>query len=182
MALEAEVVGVNSARVSLPDLLEELKAEYTMSLEKELTFSWEFSCDMPVVKTDRAKLKNILDNFVTNAIKFTEKGHVAVIGRYVSQSNSVEFRVSDTGVGIPEEKLPIIFEMFRQLDGSETRPYGGVGWASLSPKSLPRCWVVKSMYKVNRTMAPHLPSPCLLASQRIMIKTTWGRTVDIQRR
>ena len=126
-SLEAEVVGVNSARVSLPDLLEELKAEYTRSLEKELTFSWEFSCDMPVVKTDRAKLKNILDNLVTNAIKFTEKGHVAVIGRYVSQSNSVEFRVSDTGVGIPEEKLPIIFEMFRQLDGSETRPYGGVG-------------------------------------------------------
>jgi signal transduction histidine kinase len=126
-SLEAEAVGVNSAQVTLTDLLQELKAEYMMPSEKELTMLWECSCDMPVIKTDRAKLKNILDNLVSNAIKFTEEGHVAVTSRYVSQSNSVEFKVSDTGVGIPKEKLPIIFEMFRQVDGSETRPYGGVG-------------------------------------------------------
>jgi signal transduction histidine kinase len=126
-SLEAEAVGVNSAQVTLADLLQELKAEYTMPSEKELTMLWECSCDMPVVQTDRAKLKNILDNLVNNAIKFTEEGHVAVTSRYISQSNSVEFKVSDTGVGIPKEKLPIIFEMFRQVDGSETRPYGGVG-------------------------------------------------------
>jgi signal transduction histidine kinase/FixJ family two-component response regulator len=126
-SLEAEVVGVNSARVALADVLDELKSEYTISFDKELTVLWDFSDDMPVVKTDRAKLKNILDNLVDNAIKFTEKGRVAVRTRYISQSNSVEFEISDTGVGIPKEKLPIIFEMFRQVDGSETRPYGGVG-------------------------------------------------------
>jgi signal transduction histidine kinase len=126
-SLEAEVVGVNSAQVALGDLLDEIKTEHTTSLEKELTVLWEFPGDMPVIKTDRAKLKNILDNLVDNAVKFTEQGQVAVATRYLSQSNSVEFKVSDTGVGIPKEKLPIIFEMFRQVDGSETRPYGGVG-------------------------------------------------------
>ena len=126
-SLEAQSVGVNSGEVALADLLHELKAEYTKSSDKELTIVWEFSHDMPVVKTDRAKLKNILDNLVDNAIKFTQQGKVAVATRYIPESNSVEFKVSDTGVGIPKEKIPIIFEMFRQVDGSETRPYGGVG-------------------------------------------------------
>ena len=126
-SLEAQVVGVNSAQVTVADLLQELKAEYTKSPEKELTFLWEFSDDLPVIKTDRAKLKNILDNLVDNAIKFTEEGQVAVSTRYIPPSNSVEFKISDTGVGIPKENLPIIFEMFRQVDASETRPYGGVG-------------------------------------------------------
>jgi signal transduction histidine kinase/CheY-like chemotaxis protein len=126
-SLEAQAVGINSAEVALADLLRELEAEYTISRDKELTVLWELSDDMPVVKTDRAKLKNILDNLVDNAIKFTEQGKVAVASRYIPQSNSVEFKVSDTGVGITKEKMPIIFEMFRQVDGSETRPYGGVG-------------------------------------------------------
>ena len=126
-SLEAQAVGINAAEVALADLLHELEAEHTRSSEKELTMVWEFPRDMPVVKTDRAKLKNILDNLVDNAIKFTEQGKVAVASRYIPESNSVEFKVSDTGVGIPQEKMPNIFEMFRQVDGSETRPYGGVG-------------------------------------------------------
>lgn len=120
-------MGVNTGEVALTDLLHELKAEYTKSSGKDLTIIWEFPRDMPLVKTDRAKLKNILDNLVDNAIKFTEEGKVAVASRYIPESNSVEFKVSDTGVGIPKEKMPNIFEMFRQVDGSETRPYGGVG-------------------------------------------------------
>ena len=61
-SLEAQAVGVNSAEVALADLLHELEAEYRKSSKKELSIVWEFSRDMPVLKTDRAKLKNILDN------------------------------------------------------------------------------------------------------------------------
>ncbi|HEV8342361.1 MAG TPA: ATP-binding protein [Candidatus Binatia bacterium] len=77
--------------------------------------------------TDYAKLKHILQNIINNALKFTEKGHVTVSARYLPEANALEFKVADTGVGIPKEMLPVIFEMFRQVDGSETRSYGGVG-------------------------------------------------------
>jgi signal transduction histidine kinase len=61
-------------------------------------------------------------------VKFTDKGSVTVSARIVEEgSKQVEFRVVDTGVGIPKEKLATIFDKFRQVDSSETRLYGGVG-------------------------------------------------------
>jgi len=52
---------------------------------------------------------------------------VTVSAWYDHGADRVEFKVTDTGIGIPQEKLPVIFEMFRQVDSSETRPYEGVG-------------------------------------------------------
>jgi signal transduction histidine kinase len=126
-SLEAERGGVRYREVSLRNFLDELKADYAVPLEKELALFWEFPYDLPVVKTDHAKLKQILENLLNNAIKFTETGHITVTARYIPDANVVEFKVSDTGVGIPNEKLPIIFDMFRQLDSSDTRQYEGVG-------------------------------------------------------
>jgi signal transduction histidine kinase len=79
------------------------------------------------VVTDGGKLRQILQNLIDNAIKFTDKGKVTVSARYFPEAGSVEFKVADTGIGIPKEKLPTIFEKFRQVDSSETRLYGGVG-------------------------------------------------------
>ncbi len=126
-SLEAEGGGVKYREVNLGNFLGELKADYAIPLEKELALFWEFPSDLPVVRIDHAKLKHILQNLVNNAIKFTETGHVTLAARYIFQANAIEFKVSDTGVGIPQEKLPIIFEMFRQLDSSDTRQYEGVG-------------------------------------------------------
>jgi signal transduction histidine kinase len=80
---------------------------------------------MPVVKTDGDKLKHVLQNLVHNAMKFTEHGSVTVCARCFDEY--IEIAVKDTGIGIEKEKLPVIFDMFRQVDSSKTRSHGGVG-------------------------------------------------------
>ncbi len=78
-----------------------------------------------VLDTDRRKLRMILKNLIGNALKFTPQGEVIV--RYEPRRERCAFIVRDTGVGIATEHLPVIFEMFRQADSSDTRSYGGVG-------------------------------------------------------
>jgi len=79
------------------------------------------------VETDSGKLKEILQNLIGNALKFTEKGTVSITARYIPEAKTLVLRVADTGAGIPKELVPIIFEKFRQVDGSNTRAHDGVG-------------------------------------------------------
>ena len=74
---------------------------------------------------DMIRLKQILINLVGNAIKFTEQGSITVATRKLE--NGVEFSVTDTGIGMPAEDLPHIFDKFRQIDSSSTRAAGGTG-------------------------------------------------------
>ena len=80
---------------------------------------------------DEERLREILFNLVGNALKFTEQGEVAVTAKLTSQnglsSAKVRLTISDTGIGIPEERLEYLFLPFTQADGSHTRKYGGTG-------------------------------------------------------
>jgi len=79
---------------------------------------------------DNTRLRQVLLNLLSNAVKFTDSGSIEVKARVRDrrdQSLALEFSVSDTGVGIPTEKMDLIFEAFRQADGSNTRKYGGTG-------------------------------------------------------
>ena len=79
---------------------------------------------------DHARLRQVLLNLLSNAVKFTDRGRIEVSARVRDrrdQSLVVEFSVSDTGVGIPADKMDLIFEAFRQADGSNTRRHGGTG-------------------------------------------------------
>jgi signal transduction histidine kinase len=91
-----------------------------------VAFEWDLSVGpgQPIV-TDRAKLALVVRNLVSNALKFTSEGKVLV--RIGAQEQALVIEVEDTGIGISEEHLPLIFEMFRQVDGSMTRRHGGVG-------------------------------------------------------
>ena len=80
---------------------------------------------LPQLVTDQDKLKQILINLVSNAIKFTEAGAITV--RAHADGDLVVIDVSDPGIGIPEEALELIFEEFRQVDSSSTRKHGGTG-------------------------------------------------------
>ena len=113
--------------VAPTELLEGLKSDYELSSSEDLSLIWDYPSDLPIMRTDGTKLKQILQNLINNAIKFTPKGHIAISARHDPASETVEFKVEDTGVGIAKEFLPAIFEMFRQVDSSETRLYGGVG-------------------------------------------------------
>src|SRR4029077_11437112 len=85
---------------------------------------WNPGAEVSLV-TDRRKLRMILKNLVGNALKFTPGGSVTL--RYAADPARCTFEVVDTGVGIAPEHLPVIFEMFRQADGSSHRSFSGVG-------------------------------------------------------
>jgi len=81
---------------------------------------------LPNMFTDRGKLKQILLNLLSNAVKFTDNGSILVKVSKLDTQN-IEFRVVDTGIGIHSDDLPFIFDKFRQVDGSSSRKYGGTG-------------------------------------------------------
>ena len=79
---------------------------------------------------DPSRIRQMLLNLAGNAIKFTDRGEVTVEAKLVKETDgvaSIRFEVRDTGIGIPENRLAIIFDRFTQVDGSTTRKYGGTG-------------------------------------------------------
>ncbi len=92
---------------------------------KDLRVMCELPSELPTVRTDPPKLKAVLQNLIDNAVKFTPHGSITISAE--PQDGGVLFTVADTGVGIPHDILPVIFEPFRQGDGSLTRQHGGVG-------------------------------------------------------
>ena len=78
------------------------------------------------VETDPQRVEQVLKNFLSNALKFTEKGTVSLDVKKLD-ADRLAFTVEDTGIGIPVEQHRIIFEAFRQADGTTNRRYGGTG-------------------------------------------------------
>jgi signal transduction histidine kinase/CheY-like chemotaxis protein len=98
---------------------------------KHLEMAAHMDTDMPeTLEGDPDRLRQLLINLCGNAIKFTERGEVRVSGRVISNDNDallVRFEVRDTGIGIPESRMPALFKPFSQVDASTTRRYGGTG-------------------------------------------------------
>ncbi|MDD9971458.1 MAG: ATP-binding protein, partial [Myxococcales bacterium] len=129
-------------------VLSEIKETYLPEAEKKrITFAVECDDDVPLIKADPVRLRQILINLAGNALKFTpEQGRVAVSAHateirldadegadgfgaalMMAPESAVEFRVQDTGIGMATEELDRIFDAFYQVDGSSTREYGGAG-------------------------------------------------------
>lgn len=123
--LEAGRDAVSADPVDVDAVMRQLDIELGPLVGPGVTLGWRNRLgDLPLV-SDRQKIKTILKNLTGNALKFTHAGRVDVEADW--DGDRVRFTVRDTGVGIPQESLPVIFEMFRQADGSSTRTFGGVG-------------------------------------------------------
>ncbi len=110
------------------------------AFEQGLDLTWEVAPDVaPGLRGDPGRLSRVLINLVGNAIKFTHQGsvHIAIESESrAAGSVGLHFAVTDTGIGIPPEKLDDIFEAFTQADGSTTREYGGTGLGLAISKQL----------------------------------------------
>jgi signal transduction histidine kinase/HAMP domain-containing protein len=124
-SIEAGKIKAHCESVNMLDFLVEVKSGYEILSKKETSLHWNIPSSLPIVRTDGEKLKHVLQNLINNAIKFTENGSVIVSVRCISEV--IQFKVKDTGIGIPQDMIPSIFQMFRQLDSSSTRSYGGSG-------------------------------------------------------
>ncbi|HEY7560074.1 MAG TPA: GAF domain-containing protein [Candidatus Binatia bacterium] len=125
--IEAKTVKIERRELNPSDILDELQSDYRVRANKALEILWDYPAYLPLLTTDDEKLKAILQNLINNALKFTEKGTIRVSARHVLDAQAMEFKVADTGVGIARDKLPLVFDMFKQADSSATRKHDGVG-------------------------------------------------------
>jgi signal transduction histidine kinase len=126
--IEAGRMPLNLSRFRVSELIDEVITELEPIIRRSnLTVTMKMGANLPVVKTDRQKVKQIVLNLLSNALKFTPSGSVTIVASSDRKADAVNIIVRDTGVGIPEESQSKIFEDFRQLDNSPTRGYGGTG-------------------------------------------------------
>jgi PAS domain S-box-containing protein len=126
--VEAGKLEIRLEGVLLAKVLDSLQKTFEpLAQEKRLTFQIKIDRSVPeTMFTDRQRLEQILKNLLSNAFKFTEKGEVKL---HVSRSSDgrLSLSVEDTGIGVQKEQQEVIFEAFRQADGTTNRKYGGTG-------------------------------------------------------
>nr|WP_268255715.1 HAMP domain-containing protein [Kitasatospora herbaricolor] len=147
--VEAGKMDVRPAKIALVQLVDYVEAAFRpLTVDKSLDFAVRVSPELPVtLHTDEQRLQQVLRNLLSNAVKFTDSGAVdlyirpagADVPQHVREQlleagaigdpdeELVAFSVSDTGIGIPGNKLREIFEAFKQADGGTSRKYGGTG-------------------------------------------------------
>ncbi|HEY8407343.1 MAG TPA: HAMP domain-containing protein [Gaiellaceae bacterium] len=140
--VEAGRMDVNSSEVTLADVREYVERTFApLTEEKGLELAVEIhgAAVPPTIVTDEQRLQQVLKNLISNAVKFTDEGGVTMRIEAAPESTQfatpslanadtvLAFSVIDSGIGIPEDKLRVIFESFQQADGTTSRKYGGTG-------------------------------------------------------
>ena len=126
--IEAGQFVIHVEEFRLEDVWKELELLFRIGLSgKEVELLWEPKGPLPLFKTDKIKVKEILSNIIYNAVRYTQKGKIEVTAWALEAGQAVRIEVKDTGVGIPKEFLPLIFEPFRQVESSSPAAHGGVG-------------------------------------------------------
>ncbi len=136
--IEAGKLDVNPEPVEVSRVLESLERTFRpLARERKLALTLRSLPGAPArLETDPQRLQQVLKNLLSNALKFTEKGEVAV--EVAPHGDELTFNVRDTGIGIPAAQQGLIFEAFRQADGSTHRKYGGTGLGLTISRDLAR--------------------------------------------
>jgi signal transduction histidine kinase len=125
--IEAGRMPIQIVAFNLPELVREVTTELEPIVAKSgLNVICKLPSDLPTMRTDRQKVKQILVNLLSNALKFTPKGSITIKAQAPAKQ-SVSIAVIDTGIGIPRGDQIKIFEDFRQVDQTPRRAYGGTG-------------------------------------------------------
>jgi PAS domain S-box-containing protein len=130
--IESDQVNILQDDFSLNNLLNQVQSTFLTSRLRQdkpkvkILTRKPFPDEKSYIRSDPNRLRQILTNLVGNAIKFTHKGHIE-FGYNLLDNKTIQFIVKDTGIGIPADKLQIIFERFMQADSSPSRKYGGSG-------------------------------------------------------
>ncbi len=130
--IEAGKIAFEEIEFNLTELVQRIQRPLSyLAYEKNLTFSCYIDPAIPPVMVgDPVRLGQVLNNLLSNAIKFTEEGSVRIEARLEKMEGemaAVHFAITDTGIGIPEDKLDYVFESFTQASSDTTRKYGGTG-------------------------------------------------------
>lgn len=161
--IEAGKVELSIEEVSVSTIVNHMKETFDVMAElKKVTFQVNVADDVSrVFHTDMQRLEQIIKNLLSNAIKFTPEGGKVSLAIEMADANRLLFKVTDTGIGIDASKLELIFEAFKQEDGSTNRKYGGTGLGlSISrelAKMLKGTLTVESTLKKGSTFQLSLP-------------------------
>ena len=139
--IEAKKLELEMLDFDLPTLLDDFAAILAVQAhQKGLELLCAVDLDVPArLRGDPGRLRQILTNLAGNAIKFTHHGEIAIRVKVIENSDDnvlLRFAVHDTGIGIPEDKIPLLFNDFSQVDTSTARQYGGTGLGLAISKQL----------------------------------------------
>lgn len=138
--IEAGILSTFTEHIMVKDIGSMLKQKFSsIATKKGLPLLIDITADAPLaIDSDSVRINQVLKNFLSNAFKFSDNGEIkltifkpdeSIVFRHdtLSKGNVIAFAVSDSGIGIPDDKLELIFDAFQQEDGTITRRYGGTG-------------------------------------------------------
>lgn len=134
--IEAGQVEIFIEKIDVREIIEEITMTAEgLVLDKPVDLNIEIADDLPLVESDYTKVKQVLNNLVGNAVKFTAEGSVTVRARSLDDAAAIRVEVKDTGAGIAPEKLGNVFESFKQAEKSTSKEFGGTGLGLAISKS-----------------------------------------------
>lgn len=160
--IESGTLSVRLCPVEIPRLVEEVLSELRSLFEKKsLSVQVQKPAAFPTIQSDAEKIKQMIVNFLVNAVKFTKKGGVTISMKDLPEREGIELSIQDTGIGIKPEELSKIFEAFHQVDATSTREFGGVGLGLTIVKELIHLLGgdirIESQYGKGSTFTLYLP-------------------------
>ena len=151
--IETNQISLFEDNININETIKRVASIFSRSAEKKKnTFLFELALpdEFAFIRTDETKFSQIINNLISNAIKFTENGEITL--GYKIENNKIDCFVRDNGIGISKENHEIIFERFRQVETSDSRKYGGTGLGLSISKAFVelmggKIWVVSELGK-----------------------------------